>query len=186
MIDITQAASCLTMIFDKSLAQGKSPLEWKSANITLIHKSGATDSVKNYRPISLTIIPCKILEHIVLRNLLAKVDKPLHKRHHGFRRGLSCETQLCATLNDILNSVDRHKSAYAAVLDFSKAFDRVPHTLLMEKLSMIEEIDDTCWNEYTASSMSDHNESFSMNLNPAPFRSHLEPHRVLSLDQCCF
>ena len=38
--------------------------------------------------------------------------------------------------------MDRHKSVHAAVLDFSKAFDRVPHTLLMEKLSMIEEIDD--------------------------------------------
>ena len=83
--------------------------------------------VKNYRPISLTSIPCKILEHIVLRNLLAKVDKHLHNRQHGFRRGLSCETQLCAKLNDILSSVDRHKSVHAAVLDFSKAFDRVHH-----------------------------------------------------------
>ena len=49
---------------------------------------------------------------------------------------------MCATLNDILSSVDRHKSVHVAVLDFSKAFDKVPHTLLMEKLSMIKEIDD--------------------------------------------
>ena len=49
---------------------------------------------------------------------------------------------MCATLNDIHSSADRHKSVYAAVLDFSKTFDRVPHTLLMERLSMIEEIDD--------------------------------------------
>ena len=106
-------------------------------NITPVHESGAADSVKNYRPISLTSIPCQILEHIVLRNLLAKVDRRLPNKQHGFWRGLSCKTQLCATLNDILSSVDRHKSVHAAVLDFSKAFDRVPHTLLMEKLSMI-------------------------------------------------
>ena len=79
---ITQTASCLTMIFE--LEQGKLPLEWKSANTTPIHKSGATDSVKNYQPISFASIPCKILEHIVLRNLLAKVDKHLHNRQHGF------------------------------------------------------------------------------------------------------
>ena len=59
MIDITQAASCLTMIFDKSLEQGKLPSEWKPANITPIHKSGATDSVKNYRPISLIVFHAK-------------------------------------------------------------------------------------------------------------------------------
>ena len=50
-------------------------------------------------------------------------------------------SQLCATLNDILSSVDKQKSVHAAVLDFSKAFDRVPRTLLMKKLSMIEAID---------------------------------------------
>ena len=73
-----------------------------------------------------------------------KADKHLHNRQHGFRRGLSSETQLlCATLNDILSSVDRHKSVHdAAVLGFSKAFDRVPHTLLTGKLSMVEEIYD--------------------------------------------
>ena len=44
MIDITQAAWCLTMIFNKSLEQGKLPLERKSANITPIHKSRANES----------------------------------------------------------------------------------------------------------------------------------------------
>ena len=141
MIDIEQTSDCLATIFNKSLELGILPEEWKIANVTPIHKSGTTETVSNYRPISLTSIPCKILEHIVLRNLLAKVDKILHNRQHGFRQGLSCETQLCATLNDILTSVDQQKSVHAAVLDFAKAFDRVPHALLMEKLSKTD-IDD--------------------------------------------
>ena len=140
-IDITQAASCLTMIFHKSLEQGKLPLAWISANVTPIHIAGPADTVNNYRPISLTSIPCKILEHIVLRNLLAKVDQHIYNKQHRFRKGLPCKTLLCATLNDILSSVDKQKSVYAAVLDFSKAFDRVPHALLMKKLSIIEAID---------------------------------------------
>ena len=46
-----------------------------------------------------------------------------------FRKGLSCETQKCATLNDILGVTDRESSVHATVLDLSKAFDRVPHPL---------------------------------------------------------
>ena len=46
---------------------------------------------------------------------------------------LSCETQLCATIHDILAVTDKDQSVHAAVLDFTKAFDRVPHFFFMEK-----------------------------------------------------
>ena len=123
--------------------------------ITPTHKPGAAATVNyqpitkpiiivNYQPISLTNILCRILENIVFRNLLAKVtlNNRLHSRHHGFGRELFCETNLCAMLNNFLGFVDSHNSVYATVLDFSKAFIRVPCTLLMEKLSMVEEICD--------------------------------------------
>jgi len=83
-----------------------------------------------------------MLEHLVLRNLLEKIDAKLNSRQHGFRKGLSCETQICATMHDILHSTDTHQTFHAAVLDFTKAFDRVPHALLMKKLSEIADLDE--------------------------------------------
>ena len=142
MVDVELTAACLSCIYKKSLEQGKLPAEWKTANVAPIHKSGSKESEKNYRPISLTSIPCKMIEHIILRNLLEKVDKALHHRQHGFRSGLSCETQLCATMHDILSTIDNEVSVHAAVLDFTKAFDRVPHALLIQKLSKIADIDE--------------------------------------------
>jgi len=56
-----------------------------------------------------------MLEHLVLRFLLEKVDKLLHNPQHGFRKGLSCETQLCATMQDILQTIDIRQSVHAAI-----------------------------------------------------------------------
>ena len=58
----------------------------------------------------------------------------LSKFQHGFRRGHSCESQLLNTVHDILRSFDRKKQIDVAVLDFSKAFDVVPHRRLLSKL----------------------------------------------------
>ena len=52
------------------------------------------------------------------------------------------ETQLCATIHNILAGTVKDQSVHAAVLEFTKAFDRVPYALLMEKLSKIKTIDE--------------------------------------------
>ena len=55
----------LTFIFQSSISQGKLPAEWKYANIVPIYKKGSKTEAANYRPISLTSICCKTLEHII-------------------------------------------------------------------------------------------------------------------------
>ena len=122
----------------KSIEQGQLPLDWKTAHVTPVHKSGSQHSASNYRPISLTSIPCKLLKHIILGDILEKIDGLLHNRQHGFRRGLSCETQLCATFYDI--HADKDQSVHAAIFGLTKAIDSVPHALLVEKLSKFETI----------------------------------------------
>ena len=139
-IDTRLIANCLTLIFNASLRSAKLPAGWKLANIIPVHKKGQLDMPNNYRPISLTSIPCKLLEHIVLHYLNKLLDPILHNRQHGFRRGLSCETQLCGTLHEIARSMNNSHTTHALVLDFQKAFDKVPHKLLIHKLSNVDGI----------------------------------------------
>ena len=146
MINIHTTADCLSHIYRASIKYGRLPDQWKLANVTPIHKGGEANQVFNYRPISLTSIPCKILEHIVLHHLNKKLDVFLHHRQHGFRKGMSCETQLCATYHDLAKSMEQNKVTHALILDFKKAFDKVPHSLLLQKLRAIPDLDPSLLN----------------------------------------
>ena len=61
-------------------------------------------------------------------------ENSLHDNQHGFRSGLSCVTQLAATVHDIWAQVDKHHSIQVVALDFAKAFDKVSHDILISKL----------------------------------------------------
>ena len=54
---------------------------------------------------------------------------------HGFRSGHSCQTQFVSLVEDITYALDNHLQVDLMLLDFAKAFDRVPHKRLMQKLS---------------------------------------------------
>jgi len=71
-------------------------------------------------PISLTSIPCKMLEHIILHYLNATVDNILHNRQHGFWKEMSCDTQLYSMYHDIAKAHDQSQDTHAIVLDFQK------------------------------------------------------------------
>ena len=60
--------------------------------------------------------------------------KILNDSQHGFRKRRSCESQLLITSHDLATILNRHSQADVAVLDFSKAFDKVPHDRLIQKL----------------------------------------------------
>ena len=129
-------APILQVIFTKSLSSGKLPRDWKSANVVPIYKKGARHLAVNYRPVSLTCICSKIMEHILVSQISKHLDKYdiLDKNQHGFRKGLSCETQLIEFIKDLHSSVDNGTQVDAVVMDFSKAFDKVPHNRLLFKL----------------------------------------------------
>ncbi len=57
-----------------------------------------------------------------------------HPNQHGFRKGLSCETQLISTLQDWTLSADHKRQTDIVLLDFSKAFDKVSHQKLLRKV----------------------------------------------------
>ena len=86
----------LLKIFKKSVGESKLPYAWKSANVTAIFKKGERKDPANYRPISLTSVPGKIMKRLV-RDTLVKhmVENNLFAaEQHGFITGKSCTTQL--------------------------------------------------------------------------------------------
>ena len=90
----------------------------------------------NYRPISLTSICCKILEHIICTNIMNhfECNSVLTDRQHGFRSKHSRESQRIITTHDLAQSVNNKLQVDMLILDFSKAFDAVPHNRLQNKL----------------------------------------------------
>lgn len=137
----TAAISSLFLcdIFNQSLNTATVPKGWKSARVTPIFKGGDRHNPSNYRPISLTSVPGKIMEHIVYSSIInfLETNSILTTAQHGFRKGFSCETQLLQFTHDIHVNLDSRKATDAIFIDFSKAFDKVPHARLLYKLSRL-------------------------------------------------
>ena len=131
-----EVAPILTMIFQHSLKTGQVPTQWKKANVTAIFKKGEHYVPSNYRPVSLTSVTCKIMEHILVSNIMSHLEsnKILKDNQHGFRKGRSCETQLLELTDHLSANLDKGIQTDMIVLDFAKAFDKVNHSLLVYKL----------------------------------------------------
>ena len=134
----TKIAPAITLLFNASLNQGAIPTEWKEAYISPIYKVGKKDRgiPENYRPISLTSVTSKVLEHIVYSNvmtLLAQLNI-LTDVQHGVRKRRGCETQLTLVINDLAEALNNTEQVDTILLDFSKAFDKVNHRKLYIKL----------------------------------------------------
>lgn len=131
----SQVAPILTMIY-KRYETGIVPSIWKTANVCPVFKKGKRFEAINYRPVSLTCICCKIMEHIVTSHIMnhAYKNNILYQMQHGFRKQLSCETQLVEFIDDITKNLDNGQQTDCLIMDFSKAFDKVSHSLLIHKL----------------------------------------------------
>ena len=132
----TEIAPILQLFFQATLHQGKIPQDWKTANVVPIYKKGDKHKAENYRPVSLTSIVCKMCEHIIASNVMRHLDKHkiLTDCQHGFRKKRSCETQLIITTNDLTTVLEEGGQTDVILLDFAKAFDKVPHKRLLHKL----------------------------------------------------
>ena len=123
-------------LFQSSVNTGTVPTVWREAIVTPVFKKGANSKPENYRPISLTCILSKVLEHIIVSSIMNHLDNHnlLYPLQHGFRSKLSCETQLLTFTQEIFGSMASGKQTDVAVMDISKAFDKVDHQRLILKL----------------------------------------------------
>ena len=135
---LKETASVITpsicKLFNKSLKQGTVPQDWKVANVVPVHKKGDKEYTENYRPISLLPIISKVLERCILMNIRHLFSQIIYNHQHGFLPGKSCVTNLLETLDYVGACLDSGGQLDMVYLDMSKAFDRINHKRLIQKL----------------------------------------------------
>ena len=129
-------SNVLSAIFTSSYSSGKIPDAWRLAQISPIFKKGSRSAPGNYRPISLTSIPCKLMERMVRDAMMDHLysNNVIVPEQHGFVLRKSVVTNLLEMVDRISDGIDKGFHVLVVFLDFAKAFDRVCHTSLRAKL----------------------------------------------------
>uniref|UniRef100_A0A1W7R6J3 Putative reverse transcriptase n=1 Tax=Aedes albopictus TaxID=7160 RepID=A0A1W7R6J3_AEDAL len=123
-------------LFNSIIVSSKFPTEWKRAKIIPINKKPNVHSITNLRPISLLPTISKVFEKL----LKIQISEYIHRMNYihcfqsGFRSHHSTETALLKVHDDIAKSIDKKGITILLLIDFSKAFDRVVHSKLINKL----------------------------------------------------
>ena len=112
------------------------PCAASCSNVTAIYKKGTRHDAANYRPVSLTSLCCKLLEHVIVSKTVKQLERYniLNDCQHSFGAKRSCETQIVTLYHELASSFDKKVQTDMIILDFSKAFDRVPHQRLLKKV----------------------------------------------------
>ena len=132
----TKLSKPLYILWRDCLDNGITPDKLKVAHIIPIFKSGHQGLASNYRPIALTSHLIKIFEKIVRNGLVKYLDENnlFNDTQHGFRQGRSCLSQLLEQFESVLKKLGANENVDVIYLDFSKAFDKVDHGILLDKL----------------------------------------------------
>ena len=116
------------------------PSAWKVAKVTAVLKgNGSRSDGNNYRPISVVLVLCKLLERHICDHLcdFLRSNGILHKLQSGFTKSFSTETALIRLIDELLLSLDKDNVTGLVMIDYKKVFDLIDHTLVLQKLRAV-------------------------------------------------
>ena len=141
----------LCMMFNSSLCERTlANIGYPLLCVTFIKKSFQCDTL-NYRPVSLTSVPCKVLESIIVRKFCVylEANSLLDPDQHGFDARYSTVDQLLSTYNDTSIMMDQGNSINLLFFDFAKAFVTICHSVLLSNLCCLGIHDELIdWKQY--------------------------------------
>ena len=138
----------LVHLFDQSLSLGIFPRKWAIGFINILPKGGEKTNPSNWRPITQTCLPAKLLEKIVQKRLISHLNRYdiLSNGQFGFRSGRSTQKAIFELLYDINMNLNSGNTTGLLFLDISKAFDSLDHGVLIDKLRKIRLKENSlCW-----------------------------------------
>lgn len=126
----------ITHMFNMLIEKSVFPTRWKHAKILPLKKKQNLNNITNLRPISILCAISKAFEKLLVRQMTQFIDENrlLSEHQAGFRKGQSIKTAILRVHDDLSSTVDKKGAAILVLLDFSKAFDTIPHDKLCEKL----------------------------------------------------
>ena len=127
-------AKPVSNMINKSLKSSVFPFKLKEAEVIPLHKKNNTLDKSNYRPVSILPVLSKKFERAIYNQLINHFNIHFHPFLSAFRPGYGCHTTLLKILEDWKRALDDNKFVAAVLMDLSKAFDCLPHDLLLLKL----------------------------------------------------
>ena len=126
----------LAELFNKCLKEFCFPDSWKVSSVIPVFKNvGEMSIAKNYHPVSLLSVVSKVFEKIINKRIVDHLERCglFSDFQYGFRSSRSTADLLTVVSDRIARAFNRSGATRAAVLDISKAFDRVWHAGLLHK-----------------------------------------------------
>ena len=127
--------SPLKIVFNLSLKLGVFPSIWKVSDIVAIFKKGERSNVKDYRSIAIQMGFAKLFDMMVFDEIRPLINRQLTENQHGFRKKKSTTSKVVIYTSEITKALENGHEVHAIYTDFSKAFDKVSHRILVDRLN---------------------------------------------------
>jgi hypothetical protein len=125
----------ITTLVNNTIKTSVFPTRLKEAQVVPLHKKNDPLDKKNYRPVSILPTISKVYEMVLSDQLTDLFENIFHTFLCAFRKGHGCQTTLLRLLEDWKTALDKNQYVAAILMDLSKAFDCLPHDILLCKLS---------------------------------------------------